>query len=141
MLSYPQTNYNPPPTLDLSSLYDREKITGGAIKAFFNIMTRWNISDEDARQLLRLQSSTYYKYKKTPPKALDQDQLTRISYLTGIFKALNILHGEKLADKWIAMVNANPIFKGTTPLDYMIKGGTPAMDTVRRLLDARRGYW
>ena len=35
--------------------------------------------------------------------------------------------------------NSNPIFAGRTPLDYILRGGTPAMDTVRRLLDARRG--
>jgi hypothetical protein len=57
----------------------------------------------------------------------------------GIFKALNILHGQELADEWIRLPNANRIFSGSTPLDYMIKGGVPAMQTVRRLLDARRG--
>jgi hypothetical protein len=35
--------------------------------------------------------------------------------------------------------NTNPIFAGRTPLDYILRGGTPAMDIVRRLLDARRG--
>ena len=29
-------------------------------------------------------------------------------------------------------------FDGLTPLAYMIRGGLPAMQTVRRLLDARR---
>ena len=33
----------------------------------------------------------------------------------------------------------NRIFAGQAPLAYMIKGGLPAMQTVRRLLDARRG--
>jgi hypothetical protein len=65
--------------------------------------------------------------------------LTRISYLIGIFKALNILYSERLADKWIQLPNDNPIFRGRTPLAYMMKGGQPAMQTVRRLLDARRG--
>jgi hypothetical protein len=63
----------------------------------------------------------------------------RISYLTGIFKALNILYGEKLADEWIQLPNSNRIFAERTPLDYMTRGGVPAMQTVRRLLDARRG--
>jgi Protein of unknown function (DUF2384) len=34
--------------------------------------------------------------------------------------------------------NQNPVFNGKTPLAYMIRGGLPAMQTVRRLLDARR---
>jgi hypothetical protein len=32
-----------------------------------------------------------------------------------------------------------PIFGGDTPLDYVRKGGIPALQTVRRLLDSRRG--
>ena len=69
---------------------------------------------------------------------LDADVLTRISYLIGIFKALNILYGEKLADEWVRLRNSNRIFGGRTPLDYMMRGGVPAMQIVRRLLDARR---
>ena len=34
--------------------------------------------------------------------------------------------------------NSNRIFGGDTPLAYMVSGGVPAMQTVRRLLDARR---
>ena len=34
---------------------------------------------------------------------------------------------------------AHRIFAGSTPLAYMLKGGVPAMQIVRRLLDARRG--
>jgi hypothetical protein len=35
--------------------------------------------------------------------------------------------------------NTNRIFGGGTPLAYMMKGGVPALQVVRRLLDARRG--
>jgi len=41
-------------------------------------------------------------------------------------------------DEWVQMPNSNPIFAGQTPLAYIIRGGLPAMQTVRRLLDARR---
>jgi hypothetical protein len=77
--------------------------------------------------------------KKPEVRLLDTDRLQRVSYLVGIFKALNILHGRELADEWVRLPNTNRIFNGSTPLDYMIKGGVPAMQTVRRLLDARRG--
>ena len=72
-------------------------------------------------------------------RVLDTDRLVRISYLIGIFKALNILYCKKLADAWMQLPNTNRIFGGQTPLAYMMKGGLPAMQTVRRLLDARRG--
>ena len=70
---------------------------------------------------------------------LEVDRITRVSYLVGIYKALHILYGDKLADEWINLPNANPIFGGTTPLAYMLAGGLVAMQTVRKLLDARRG--
>ena len=76
--------------------------------------------------------------KKSPGnRILSADELFRISYLIGIFKALNVLHGQSLADQWVRLPNSNRIFNGATPLEYMKKGGQPAMQTVRRLLDAR----
>jgi uncharacterized protein (DUF2384 family) len=139
-LSYPATRYDPAPLVDLSAREERVRLSGSALCAFFNIMSKWSIRDADARALLGgVASSTFYEYKRDPDRVLDQDKLTRISYLVGIFKALNILHGEELADRWVTMPNRNRIFGGRAPLDYMAHGGAPAMQTVRRLLDARRG--
>jgi hypothetical protein len=102
-------------------------------------MARWGVRDEDARALLGgVSNGPFYEMKRNPERVLETDRLTRISYLVGIFKALNILHARPLADDWVQLRNTNPIFGGTTPLDYMIRGGLPAMQTVRRLLDARR---
>jgi hypothetical protein len=70
---------------------------------------------------------------------LEVDRITRISYLVGIYKALHILYGDKLADEWVQLANSNAIFGGRTPLAYMLAGGLLAMQTVRKLLDARRG--
>jgi hypothetical protein len=110
-----------------------------ALKGFFNIMTRWKVRDEDARALLGgVTNGPFYEMKRDPDRVLDTDRLTRISYLIGIFKALHILHSRRLADEWVHLANSNPIFAGRPPLAYMIRGGLPAMQTVRRLLDARR---
>ena len=138
--TYPQTRYQPSPLVDLASKVERERLSPAAIRTFFNIMARWKIRDEDARALLGgISNGPFYEMKKNPDRMLDTDRLTRISYLIGIFKALGILHSDKLADKWVQLPNSNPIFGGQTPLAYMIKGGQPAMQTVRRLLDARQG--
>lgn len=137
---YPATRYDPSPLIDLSLKAERERLSPSAIKAFLNIMERWDVRDEDARTLLGgISNGQFYEMKKGAKRSLDADTLTRISYLIGIFKALNILYSEKLADAWVQRPNANPIFGGATALAYMIKGGLPAMQTVRRLLDARRG--
>lgn len=138
--AYPATLYAPSPLIDLNAKAERERLSPAAIRTFFNIMDRWSVRDEDARLLLGgVSNGAYYEYKKNPERVLEPDRLLRISYLVGIFKALNILHSEKLADNWIRLANSNPIFGGQTPLAYMAKGGLPAMQTVRRLLDARRG--
>jgi hypothetical protein len=137
---YPATRYEPSPLLDLSAKDERERLSPSAIKAFFNIMARWGVRDEDARALLGgISNGQFYEMKKSAKRPLGADTLTRISYLIGIFKALNILYSDKLADAWMQRPNANPIFGGSTALAYMTKGGLPAMQTVRRLLDARRG--
>jgi hypothetical protein len=137
---YPDTIYEPPPLVDLSAKAERERLSPSAVKAFFNIMEKWGVRDEDARALLGgVSNGQFYDMKKKPERTLDADTLTRISYLVGIFKALNILHSEKLADAWMMRPNTNRIFGGQTPLASMMKGGLPAMQTVRRLLDARRG--
>ena len=138
--AYPATGFEPVPIVDLASRSERERLSRSALRGFFNLMEHWHIRDEDARFLLGgISNGPYYTWKKQPERLLDADVLTRISYLVGIFKALNILYGEKLADEWVRLPNTNRIFGGRTPLDYMIRGGVPAMQLVRRLLDARRG--
>ena len=137
---YPATRYQPAPLVDLTSKAERARLSPSAVRAFFNIAARWGIRDEDAKALLGgMSNGPYYEMKKDPDRVLETDRLLRISYLIGIFKALNILHSKKLADAWVRLPNSNRIFAGQTPLAYMIKGGLPAMQMVRRLLDARRG--
>ena len=138
--AYPATLYGPSPLVDLSGKGERERLSPAAIRTFFNIAGRWGLRDEDARLLLGgVSNGAFYEMKKNAERVLEADRLLRISYLVGIFKALNILYSEALADSWIQLPNSNRIFGGQTPLAYMIKGGLPALQTVRRLLDARRG--
>jgi hypothetical protein len=136
---YPATRYRVDTPPDLASRAARERLSGAALKAFFNIMARWKVRDEDARALLGgVTNGPFYEWKKNPDRVLDTDRLTRVSFLIGIYKALHILHGKTLADEWIQLPNSNPIFAGATPLAFIVRGGLPAMQTVRRLLDARR---
>ena len=139
-LAYPDTRYPAPTLPDLSRPEERRRLSAAALKALFNIVDRWNIPPEDARRLLGgISHGAYYQLRQNPSRTLEQDRLMRISYLIGIFKSLNILYSQRLADQWMQLPNTNPIFAGRTPLDYILRGGTPAMDVVRRLLDARRG--
>jgi hypothetical protein len=126
---------------NLSDAATRERLSPAGIKAFFRIAQRWAVKDTDARNLLGgISSGSFYALKKEPARrTLDQDALTRISLLIGIFKALNILYSPRLADAWMTLPNTNPIFRGATPLAYILRLGQPGMVEVRQLLDARRG--
>jgi len=136
---YPDTRYDPPPSVDLSVRAERERLTPAALRTFFNMMARWQVRDDDARALLGgVTNGPFYEMKKNPDRVLDPDRLLRISYLIGIFKALNLLYSEALADEWVRRRNSNRVFAGQTPLAYLTSGGLPAMQIVRRLLDARR---
>jgi hypothetical protein len=137
--AYPKSASAPPPPPDLTVRAVRERLSGAAIRGFFNIMARWQVRDEDARGLLGgMTNGPYYELKRHPERTLDVDRLTRMSLLIGIFKALHILHSGELADRWVHLPNSGAIFSGATPLAYMLRGGLPALVTVRRLLDARR---
>lgn len=138
--AYPKSRFEPAVLIDLNSKSERERLSKSALKGFFNLIEKWGIRDEDARELLGgLSSSAFYDWKKNPDRVLEVDRITRISYLLGIYKALHIIYGDKLADKWVTLPNKNVIFAGRTPLEFMLAGGMIAMQTVRMLLDARRG--
>ena len=124
---------------DLSDKAVQRKLSLTAVPAFFKIAKEWELKDESARRLLGgVSNGVFYQLKQGQKKVFDQDKLTRISLLVGIFKALNILYSRKLADAWVSLPNSNPMFEGEMPLSYMIKGGVPALVRVRQLLDARR---
>ncbi|NGM88436.1 DUF2384 domain-containing protein [Parapusillimonas sp. SGNA-6] len=138
--AYPSSRYEPAVLVDLNDRSAREHLSKSALKGFFKLAKAWNLKDEQACNLLGgLSSSTFYEWKKKPDRVLEVDRITRISYLLGIYKALHILYGDELADKWVNLPNRNAIFAGKTPLDYMQEGGLLAMQTLRQLLDARRG--
>jgi Protein of unknown function (DUF2384) len=138
-LHYPATRYLVEGPTDLAGAAARERLSPPALKAFFAIMARWKVRDDDARALLGgVTNGPFYEMKRQPDRVLDVDRLTRVSYLIGIFKALNILHGRALADEWVHLPNRQVIFGGRPPLAVMIQGGLPALQMVRRLLDARR---
>ena len=140
LLQAPVAGFLPAAAPDLSDRHVQERLSRSAIPTFFKLAEAWRVRDEAARQLLGgISNGAYYQLKRGRKRILDQDKLTRISLLVGIFKALNILYSRKLADAWVGLPNSNPMFAGEAPLAYMIRGGVPAMVRVRQLLDARRG--
>jgi uncharacterized protein (DUF2384 family) len=125
---------------DLTDATTRARLSSPAIHAFFAIVDKWELRNEDAMALLGGAShGRYYELKKNRNGLLSQDELTRISLLIGIFKALNILFSQRLANQWTSRPNSNPMFNSAPPLQLLVRAGVPGMIGVRRLLDSRRG--
>lgn len=124
---------------DLSRLETRERLSQSAMDGFFAIVEKWDLTMDQAGELLGgVPRSTIYKWK-TGSGTLRQDELTRISYIIGIYKALHILLPASLADEWVKRPNDDFLFGGRSPLDFALRSGIPGLQQVRSLLDAARG--
>jgi hypothetical protein len=119
----------------------RQRMSAPAIRSFFNIATRWELSVMEQRALLGWPAtSTFHKYKAGQVGTLSYDMLVRISLVLGIYKALHILYPDRqLADRWVKLPNSNSLFGGRPGLALMAEGGIDGLLQVRRLLDGRRG--
>jgi len=122
-----------------SDLAPRPAEEGAAKRAFFRIMEAWQVSDPEARVLLGAPSrSTFYNYKRGEGGALSADTLERISYVLGIYKALQLLFpNPQQADAW--MRKPNQAFGGRSALEHALAGHVVDLADVRRYLDQVRG--
>ena len=122
---------------------DRKGLSGPALRTFFRIADLWGLSVDEQMTLLGITArSTFFKWKKDANTALPRDTLERISYILGVYKALQILlPDEKAADGWIRRPNAAPLFGGRSALDRMLSGQVADLFVVRQYLDAQRGGW
>lgn len=119
-------------------------ISAAGLRAFFNIAQAWGLNTDEQMTLLGSPGrSTFFKWKAAPENAdLKRDTLERISYLLGIYKALQILLPDSsAADAWVKKPNAAPLFAGKSALERMLGGNISDLLAVRQYLDARRGGW
>lgn len=141
------SNRSPQPSPSISGPRERPGQAGEAalaapaLRAFFAIAARWGLSAAQQRTLLGgPPSSTYFKWKKEQGGNLPRDVLERISYVLGIYKALQILLPDaERADRWITAPNTAPLFGGGTALERMLAGNVGDLYVVRQYLDAQRG--
>lgn len=121
-----------------------QQLSTAGLRAFFNISQSWQLKNEHEIILLGQPSrSLYFKWKKHPESAaLGKDTLERISYLLGIYKALQILLPDpQAADDWVMKPNAAPLFGGQSALQRMLSGNVGDLFVVRQYLDSVRGGW
>jgi hypothetical protein len=119
------------------------ELSGPALRTFFRIADAWKLSPNEARRILGdPPRSTFFLWKRTGDAQLSRDTLERMSYILGIYKALQILLPQKdAADAWIRKPNSAPLFGGKPALDRMLSGNVADLYVVRQYLDAQRGGW
>ena len=125
----------------VESAADEPQRDAVALQGLFRLVALWGLTMEQARVLLgRPSRATLYNWKAGKVRTVPHDTLRRISYLLGIYKALQILYQEpQLADSWIRRPNA--AFGGQSALERMLAGDVADLAAVRAHLDAARGAW
>lgn len=120
---------------------DRRELSGPALRTFFRIAAAWQLTPDEQMTVLGVTArSTFFGWKKSQDVALPKDTLERISYVLGIWKALQILlPDERSADTWLRRPNDAPLFGGRSALDRMLSGQVADLFLVRQYLDAQRG--
>ena len=108
-------------------------------RGFFRIMDAWEVRDSNAQVLLgRPSRTTFYAWKKGEGGKLSHDTLERVSYLLGIYKALQLLFSNPdQADTWMKKPNA--AFGGQSALERALGGRVVDLAHVRQYLDFVRG--
>ncbi|MGA0588487.1 MbcA/ParS/Xre antitoxin family protein [Dyella sp. KRB-257] len=114
---------------------------GPALRSFFRLAEAWQLRVAEQRKLLGdPPESTFYKWKREQDGAPGRDVIERISYLLGIFKALQILFPDPAqADAWLRRSNQAALFGGHSALERMLSGNVADLFVVRQYLDAQRG--
>jgi hypothetical protein len=115
--------------------------SSAALRTFLRIAELWQLDVEQQITLLGQPArSTYYKWKKQGAEQLPHDTLERLSYLLGIYKALQILFpNTERADRWLWRPNDAPPFGGRPAMDRMLSGQVSDLYVVRQYLDAQLG--
>jgi hypothetical protein len=129
--------------VDRSAVPDRKALSAAGLKAFFRLSTLWKLTVAEQMTLLGVTArSTFFHWRKDPQVDLPKDTLERLSYLLGIYKALQILlPNEQAADAWVRTPNDAPLFGGRSALQRMLSGNVADLFLVRQYLDAQRGGW
>ena len=111
-----------------------------ALRTFWRLAAAWQLSVAEQLTLLGVARTTLYQWKQGKIGPLDRHVLERLSYLLGIYSALQMLLPEPdRAHAWLRKPNAAPFLGGRSALDRMLAGQVSDLYVVRQYLDGERG--
>jgi hypothetical protein len=110
------------------------------LRTFWRLADAWKLSVVEQGTLLGVGRTTLYQWKQGRVGPLDRHVLERLSYLLGIYAALQVLLPQpEQADAWVRRPNQAPLFGGHSALERMLGGQVADLYVVRQYLDAQRG--
>jgi len=130
-------------TLNLQTAVTERELSRVAVKLFFGITEEWGLTDVQRCTLAGLGTRTTlhnwrHKLDEGEPIKLSRDTLERLSYLSGIYKGVQLLFSDQGQWKnWVRKPNRD--FGGVSALDRMLVGRVVDLVDVRRYLDGWRG--
>ena len=110
-----------------------------ALHAFERLAEIWHLTLPEKLTLLGVNRTTWYQWQQGRAVTLDAPQRIRLSYLFGIYSALQaLLPVPARAHEWLRKPNRAPLFGGGTALARMLSGELEDFKQVRAYLDAER---
>lgn len=111
-----------------------------ALRSFWRLAEAWQLTPAEQQTLLGVGRTTLYQWRQGKVGPLDRHVLERLSYLFGIFAALQVLLPvPERARQWLRKPNAAPFLGGRSALERMLGGQVADLYVVRQYLDAQRG--
>ena len=127
---------DPKPTVDMNT----PDAAVAALRTFWRLAEVWKLTIAEQVTLLGVARTTLYQWKQGRVGALDRHVLERLSYLFGIYSALQILLPvPERASEWLRKVNRAPLFGEGSAMARMLGGQVADLYVVRQYLDAQRG--
>lgn len=125
-----------PKQVDLNSA----EAAQAALRSFWRLAEAWELTIAEQLTLLGVARTTLYQWKHGKVGPLDRNVLERLSYLFGIYTALQILLPiPERAHQWVRKPNSASFLGGRSALDRMLGGQVADLFVVRQYLDAERG--
>lgn len=136
-------DYKMEATKAISHLKNHSRSIAG-FKAAVQILENWGCNAQQAINILQIKKSSFYRYKSNVNSArLNNDQLTRVSYLLNIHQALKVIFSNpENINSFMSLPNHNAYFAGAKPLDIISGGNFADLHDVAMRIDALRiGRW
>jgi hypothetical protein len=139
-------NDPPPPALPagpdaFASRADRVLLSPAAMAALCNLARAWRLTQAEAIALAGVSAPTWRRIQiGNWRETLSQEQLLRISVMVDVYLGLHLLFGDAMADRWVRLRNAGPLFAHMSPVGVMVVRGMAGLLEVRRYVDEMRWH-